>query len=274
VDVINHDSHPSTYAELPGVERIIISERVPHLNYDGALVLECGDARRPELIDLEKLRLVNIDHHVTNQNFGFLNWNDTAAAAVGEMVYRLLREMKIPLNAAIATNLYIALFTDTGSFQYGSTTAESLEIAAALVRAGADPAFAARIIYNSNPYEKIRLLGLVLNTVQRDASGRIAWIRLTEEMLRQSGAKRADTEGLVNYPLSAKEIQISAFLREDGNGNFRVSLRSKGDIDVAAVARKFGGGGHINASGFSASGSYSEVLDKVLQELRPLVIKN
>ncbi len=273
VEVINHDPHPSTYAELPGIEKIVIANQVPDLKYDGALVLECGDAKRPELADLEQLRLVNIDHHVTNQNFGFLNWNDTSAAAVGEMVYRLLTEMEVPLDARIATNLYIALFTDTGSFQYRGTTAESLEVAAALVRAGADPAFAARIIYNSNPYEKVRLLASVLSTLQRDPSGQIAWIRLTDAMLKESGANKADTEGLVNYPLSIKEVQVVAFFREDGNGSFRVSLRSKGDIDVSAVAHRFGGGGHPNASGFGLTGSYSEVLEKVLQQLRPLVTR-
>ncbi|HEY3131352.1 MAG TPA: bifunctional oligoribonuclease/PAP phosphatase NrnA [Acidobacteriota bacterium] len=271
VDVVNRDPHPSTYSELPGIEKIIIADRVPHLNYKGAFVLECGDPQRPELPDLEKLPLVNIDHHVTNQNFGFLNWNDTSAAAVGEMIYRLLREMNVPLDSSIATNLYIALFTDTGSFQYRGTTAESLETAAALVRAGADPTFAARIIYNSNPYGKIRLLGLVLTTLQRDQSGRIAWICLSEAMLKESGANKADTEGLVSYPLSVKDVQVVAFLREDGNGTFRVSLRSKGEIDVAAVAHRFGGGGHVNAAGFSLTGPYSEALEKVLQQLRPLV---
>ncbi|MBI3939860.1 MAG: bifunctional oligoribonuclease/PAP phosphatase NrnA [Acidobacteria bacterium] len=272
VDVVNHDPHPSTYSELPGIERILISDRVPHLEYDAAFVLECGDMGRPELRGLEKLRVINIDHHITNQNFGEFNWNDTSAAAAGEMIYRLLRQAGIPVDARIATNLYVALFTDTGSFQYRGTTAQTLETAADLVRAGADPSFAARIIYNSNPYEKIRLLGMVLTTLRRDPSGRIAWIRLTQEMLRESGANKADTEGLVNYPLSIQEVQVVAFIREGGEGSFRVSLRSKGDVDVAAVAHRFGGGGHVNASGFELNGLYDEVLETVLQQLRPLVI--
>jgi phosphoesterase RecJ-like protein len=144
-------------------------------------------------------------------------------------------------------------------------------MAAALVRAGADPTFASRIIYNSNPWGKIRLMGIVLNTMQRDPSGRIAWIRVTEEMVRESGAGRGDTEGLVNYPLSARDVRVSAFIREAGTGKFRISLRSKGSVDVAAVAHRFGGGGHINASGFELSGAYADVLETVLRELRPLV---
>jgi phosphoesterase RecJ-like protein len=271
VDVVNHDPHPSTYEELPGIGGILVSDCVPHYDYDGAFVLECGEVERPELEGLEKLRVVNIDHHVTNREFGELNWNDVSAGAVGEMVYRLLREAGIAVDAAIATNLYIALFTDTGSFQYKGTTAATLEIAADLVRAGADPTFAARIIYNNNPYEKLRLLAAVLSTLQRDVSGRIAWICLTEAMLRESGARKADTEGLVNYPLTVGEIQTVAFIREAGNGFFRISLRSKGNIDVAAVAQRFGGGGHVNASGFELRGAYEDVLRRVLDQLRPLV---
>ncbi|MBI2821566.1 MAG: bifunctional oligoribonuclease/PAP phosphatase NrnA [Acidobacteria bacterium] len=271
VDVVNRDPHPSTYSELPGIERIVIADRVPHRNYDGAFVLECGDVERPELADLDKLPIVNIDHHVTNGNFGQLNWNDPAAAAVGEMIYRLLNYSGIALDTRMATNLYIALFTDTGSFQYAGTTAETLEVAAVLVRAGADPTFAARIIYNSNPYERIRLLGLVLNTLQRDPTGRIAWIWLTAAILQQSGAGKGDTEGLVNYPLSIKDVMVAAFIRDSGKGSFRISLRSKGKLDVAAVAQRFGGGGHLNAAGFELKGSQEEVLQTVLDHLRPLV---
>jgi len=271
VEVINRDPHPSVYAELPGIEKILISDRVPHLNYDAGIVLECGDSSRPELADLDRLRLINIDHHVTNRGFGFLNWNDVTAAAVGQLVFYLLQQLHVPLDASIAANLYIALFTDTGSFQYKGTTAESLEVASSLLGAGADPTFAARIIYNSNPYEKLKLMGIVLNTLQRDSSGRIAWIVMTDEMLRQAGAQKSDTEGLVNYPLSVRDVRIAAFLRQDGEGKFRISLRSKDDIDVAAVAERFGGGGHANAAGFSLSGSFDQVLTAVLEHLRPLV---
>ncbi|HEY2931737.1 MAG TPA: bifunctional oligoribonuclease/PAP phosphatase NrnA [Acidobacteriota bacterium] len=271
VEVVNSDPHPSIYAELPGIEKILIRDRVPHLDFDAGIVLECGDAQRPEVADLDRLRLINIDHHQTNRKFGFLNWNDVSAAAVGQLIYYLLRELDIPMNIAIANNLYVALFTDTGSFQYSGTTAESLEVASALVRAGVDPTFAARIIYNSNPYEKVKLMGMVLNTLQRDAGGQIAWIFLTDEMLRQSGAQKSDTEGLVNYPLSVKDVRIAAFFREDGEGKFRISLRSKDDIDVARVAQHFGGGGHTNAAGFGLSGTCDQVVKTVLDHLLPLV---
>ena len=270
-EVVLHDPHPSTYDELPGIERIQVSDRVPDRNYDAAIVLECGDPGRPELAGLEKRVMVNIDHHVTNTCFGAVNWKDTSAAAVGEMVLSLLRHMGARIDAAVATNLYIALFTDTGSFQFAGTTPQCLEAAASLIRAGADPTFAARIVYNSNTHEKVKLLGLVVATMERDESGRIAWVRLTDEMLRQTGARSNEAEGLVNYPLSVKDVRISAFIREDGPDSYRVSLRSKGEIDVAAVAHRFSGGGHPNASGFSISGTYPQVLQAILQELRPLV---
>jgi phosphoesterase RecJ-like protein len=270
-EVVNHDPHPATYDELPGIDRILVSDSAPQRNYDAAIVLECGDVARTEVSGLDKIPLVNIDHHVTNSNFGVVNWNDTSAAAVGEMVFRLLQTLGARIDPAVATNLYIALFTDTGSFQYGGTTPQSLETAAALVRLGADPSFAARIVYNSNPYEKIQLLGLVLQTMERDVSGRIAWIRLTDEMLLRCGAQSSDAEGFVNYPLSVKEVRVSAFIRENGPGAYRVSLRSKGSIDVATVAHRFGGGGHTNASGLSMTGGYSQVVQELLRELAPLV---
>jgi len=260
--VFNADPHSRPYHFLPGIEKIQVTDRIDG-KYDGLFMLECGDLERPGLKGLDQYLIINIDHHHKTEPFGTLNWVDPTAAAAGEMIYQLAHELKVAITPEAATNLYVALFTDTGSFQYSNTTAQTLLIAGDLVRLGADPAAIARSVHMTQPITRIQLLGLLLKSLQVHTSGKIASISLTQEMLSETGAAMNDTEGVVDYPLSIDGVEIAAFLREESNGRCRISLRSKNLYDVSSVAELFGGGGHKNAAGL--------VIEKDLKEAHTIV---
>lgn len=270
VDVVNADPVPRMYECLPGIEGVIVSRQVSS-SHDALIVLECSDLKRTGIKGLEGLAAVNIDHHLKNDEFGELNWVDPNAAAVGEMVYLLLDEMGVRISPEIASNLYVALLTDTGSFRFANTTAETFRIAGQLVGAGADPAQLAQSVLMNQPESRLRLLCRVLNSIEFDTSGKLAWLSLTQEMLETTGSSADDSEGMVNYALSVNGVRVCAFFKEEQDQIYRVSLRSRGKEDVSEVARQFGGGGHRNAAGMSLQGPFEEVKNRVLDCLRSLV---
>ena len=268
--VYNADGHPQAFSSMPGIEQIRTTD---HLSgqYEAIFVLECNDLSRPKLANLSRYYSINIDHHPGTRPFGNLNWVDTSAAAVGEMIYRLIRGLDVPLTPEISTNLYVAILTDTGSFQFSNTRAETFQIAGELVARGANPGRIAQAVYMSQPHSKVRLLARVLGTLQLHPSKKIAWILLTQEMLKQAAASVNETEGMVNYALFLEGVEMAAFFREENQEHFRVSLRSKREHDVGAVARRFGGGGHRATAGLSMEGPFSEVSDRVIGELERLL---
>src|SRR5205085_4010335 len=215
---------------------------------------------------LESHFLINIDHHKSGRNFAHVNWIDPKAVATAEMVYRLARHAKVKISPEIATCLYTAVLTDTGAFMFEGTNEHTFELARELVLAGADPARCARHIYFGHSTAKLRLLGAALSALQRE--GWLAWIWVTQEQMDRVGAKEEDCEGLVNYALSIGDVEVAAFFRELPDGRFRVSLRSKGKLDVARVAENFGGGGHECASGCAVEGPLAEAVRQVLSQLR------
>ena len=268
-DVFNSDPHPPPYHFLPGIENVRVSDRIEG-EYDALVLLECNDLDRPGLQGLDRYYTVNIDHHPKTGFYGDLNWVDPSAAAVGELVYELVLEMGVTLTPAMSTNLYVALFTDTGSFQYSNTRAETFLIAGDLIQHGADPAAIARSLHMNQPRSRIQLLGLLLETLDVHPSGKIASISLTREMLRKTGAAPNDTEGIVNYPLSIEGVEVAAFFREEQDQGCRVSLRSKSLRDVSAVAELFGGGGHKSAAGLFLETSLAEAKETITGELEKL----
>lgn len=269
-EVIIHDPVPHSYLKLPGAEDIRVTQAIDR-QYDAVFVIECSDIRRPGLKDLDKQLVVNIDHHSTCAMFGTINWIDATASAVGEMIYNLCKATGVRVTKEIAECVYTALITDTGSFHYSNTTERTFKVASELVRAGVKPAKIAQAVFASYPWRKIELLGKVLATAQRDATGRIAWMRHTLEMQNGSGANEEDGEGFVNYPLTAGEVEAVALLKETAPGIYRTSLRSKGDINVARVAEKFGGGGHRNAAGCTLTGDWDEAERAVVSLLQEAI---
>ena len=253
VRIVNADPASPPLMAFPGVADIEIATAVDG-EYDAALIMECGDLARTGVEGLDRSFVVNIDHHPGNTGYGQINWFDSSAAACGEMVYDLVGALGVPLSCEIATHVYLAILTDTGSFHYSSISPRTFEICRATLEAGVNPVLVARHVYDSNSMGRLRLFGAVLNAMQLDASGRIAILYLDDAMARAAGGTYEDTEGLINLPLTVKEIQAVVFFKRLEGDQYRVSMRSKHDIDIGAVAKEFGGGGHKNAAGCSAAG--------------------
>ena len=264
VDVVNADPAPPPIMQFPGVPEIRIAPSVDGA-YDAAIVMECGDLGRTGVSGLDRAFVINIDHHQGNTNYGALNWFDATAAACGEMVFDLVQALDVPLTHDIATHVYLAILTDTGSFHYSNISPRTFDICKACLAAGVDPVAVARSVYDSNNMGRLKLFGAVLSAMQIDASGRIAIVYLDHEMARAAGGTYEDTEGLINLPLTVKEIQAVVFFKQIEGESYRVSMRSKGEIDIAAVAKEFGGGGHKNAAGCSAAGGI-DTLQKLFVE--------
>ena len=270
VEVIMRDSAPHAYRQLPGADLIRVTPAVDR-EYDGVFVIECSDIDRPGLLDLEKQFVVNIDHHTSTVLFGTINWIDSTASAVGEMIYNLCKATGVRVTVEIAECVYTALLTDTGSFHYSNTSERTFKIASELVRTGVRPAKTAEAIYGNYQWPKIELLGQVLSTAKRDESGRIAWMRQTLEMQQRTSACEEDTDGFVNLPLTVGDVYAVALFKECSPGVYRTSLRSKGEVNVAKVAEHFGGGGHRNAAGCTLRGTWDEIENQILPLLQDAV---
>ena len=263
-EVVLRDGVPRIYHSLPYADKVVKAERV-NGNYQAAIILECDSIQRTRLQGLEDRFLINIDHHASARPFAHVNWIDPKAVATAEMIYRLAREAGVQISAEIATCLYTAVLTDTGSFMFAGTNEHTFELARELVLAGADPARCARNIYFGHSTAKMRLLGAALSKLQRE--GPLGWISVSQEQMERCQAREEDCEGLVNYALSIHDVEVAAFFRELPDSRFRVSLRSKGGYDVAAIAQRFGGGGHRCASGCSLDGPLSAAAAAIRTEL-------
>src|SRR5437868_91371 len=263
--VVMYDPVPVIYRRLPFTESVIHASEVSN-GFDAAIILECDSVQRTRLQGLDGRFLINIDHHSTGRRFAHVNWIDPHACAVAEMVYRLARQAGVPICAEIATCLYTAVLTDTGSFSYVGTNERTFALARELVLCGADPARTAQGIYFSHPASKMRLLGSALSTLHRE--GNVAWMWVTRVDMERFEAMDEDCEGLVNYALAIEGVEVAIFFRELADHRHRVSLRSKGKVNVATVAAHFGGGGHERASGCSVDGALSVAIERVMAQLR------
>ncbi len=263
-EVIVRGDIPVSYRSLPGADGIRDVETLDK-QYDAVFVIECSDLERPGIKGLENQFTVNIDHHATSAHFGTINWIDSTASAVGEMIFNLCKAIGGRVTREIAECVYMALVTDTGSFHFSNTTDRTLKVASELIKAGAKPATISEAVYNNYPWSRIELMRQVLGTVRRDESGKVAMLRQTLEMRKIASAVDGDNNGFVNIPLAAREVLAVVYMREVGPDEYRVSLRSKGDINVAKVAEKFGGGGHRNAAGLRVEGVW-DVKERELVE--------
>jgi phosphoesterase RecJ-like protein len=258
VRLVNHDAPPGPLQVFPGVTNIEVASRIDDPG-DAVIVMECGDLSRTGVEGFERGFVINIDHHLGNTNFGAINWFDASAAACGEMVFDLITELGVTLTLEIAIHVYIAILTDTGSFHYSSISPRTFDICRQCMEAGIDPPAIARAIFDSNNLGRLKLFGAVLSKMDLDASGRVATVYVDQQLAHDCGGTYEDTEGIVNLPLTVKEIEAVAFFKEAGPEDWRVSMRSKGDVDVNAIAKEFGGGGHKNASGCSARGTLPQL---------------
>jgi len=260
----NIDPVPEIYRFLPASSRIKTGSTVEG-RYDAILVLD-ADPPRTGLFDgnYPADTRINIDHHITNPAEWPLTWLAPSASATGEMVYELIQRLGIPMDREIALCLYTAIFTDTGSFRYSNTTPKSMRIAADLIEAGADPWLVTENVYESFAYRRIKLLGNVLAGVERTEDGRIAWVVVTEELFRRFGASSEDTENFINFVRSTKGVEVAILFRQTAALQYKISLRSKGRVDLSGLAQSLGGGGHKNAAGSTVDGTLDEVKERVI----------
>lgn len=269
--VWSRDEVPKLYRPLAGSDRIHVGDSPPKgfpESFDAIITLECPSLDRTGLDDqLTGLPILNIDHHLGNEHYGDINWVDTAAPSLGEMIYRIGRGLMVKLDQETATALYLTLVTDTGGFRFSNSTPEAFSAAAALVSEGAQPPQVAQWLYESQPESAIRLLGEMLQTLELHGE-RVATAILTREMFERVGAGAADTEGLIDYPRSIAGVEAVALLRQVEENQFKVSLRSRGEVNVEKIARQNGGGGHRNAAGFLAEGPLEALRARVIEELQ------
>ena len=258
VRVVSSDMPAPPLLAQPGVGGIIVTDRVDDPG-DAVIVMECGDLKRTGVAGLDAGFVINVDHHPGNTFYGAMNWIDESAAACGEMVFQLVEALGVRLTPEIANHVYVAILTDTGSFHYSNITPRTFDICRQCVEAGISPPAIARSIFDSNNLGRLKLFGAVLSRMELDPTGRIALISVDQQLADNCGGTYEDTEGINNLPLTVKEIIAVAFFKEAEDGQWRVSLRSKEDVDVNAVAKALGGGGHRNASGCTVHGTLPEL---------------
>src|SRR6516162_278272 len=265
-DVVHSDPAPGPLMQFPGVRDIQVMPQVGN-HYDAAIVMECGDLGRTGVAGLDRFFLINIDHHPGNVGYGRLNWFNPDAAACGEMVFDLVKALGAPLTPEVAIHVYLAILTDTGSFHYANISPRTFEICKEALEAGVDPVAVARNVYDSNNMGRLKLFGAVLSAMQIDPSGRVAIVYLDHEMARAAGGTYEDTEGLINLPLTVKEIQSVVFFKQNEGEQYRVSMRSKGTIDIGGIAKEFGGGGHRNAAGCTVTGAIDALKKMFIEKI-------
>ena len=266
--VLNADPVPGNLLFLPGADTVVFAE--DGSKYDVAVVVDCGSPERTGRVARELRKcplLVNIDHHRTNGDLGEFSLVDPDAAATGLLIHRVLSAMKFEIGLDVATNIYVAVLTDTGSFHYGSSSPEAFEVAGEMVRRGVDPWAVAEQVYETQSAHRLRLLGRVLDSLDVSSDGRVACITTMCEDLREFASGKDALEGFINYPRSIVGVEVAVSFREEEGSVFRVSFRSKGRVDVSAVAARFGGGGHHNAAGCTVPGTLADVKKRVLEAL-------
>jgi len=262
---------PANLQPFPAVDNLWVTGQVDEA-FDAAVIMECGDLARTGITGLDRSPVLNIDHHPGNTRYGVVNWVDESAAACGELVYVLITALGAPVTADVATHIYLAILTDTGSFHFSHLSPRTFDIAARCVEAGARPEWIARTHYDSHRMARVHLFGSVLSGMVVDPSGQIALLTMTPDMAADAGGSYDDTEGLINFPLSVKDVRAVAFFRQaDRPEQWRVSLRSKGAVDVGALATTRGGGGHRNAAACSLTGPIEALRAELMQALTAAV---
>ncbi|WP_243371159.1 bifunctional oligoribonuclease/PAP phosphatase NrnA [Geotalea sp. SG265] len=258
------DPVPDIYQFLPLADKVV--NGLPPRHYDVCFVLDVGELRRAgtAITSCRTIgKFVNIDHHLNCEQFGAINYVDTKACATGALIYRIIEGAGQQINYDIALCIYTAVITDTGSFRYSNANPEAFAIAAKMVEKGINAWDVAEKLYESQPQNRLQLLALALATLSFSPFGDYASIAVTLDMYRQCNASAELTDGFVNYPRSIKGVEVAVFFREIREGLFKVGFRSKGKVDVSALAAAFSGGGHHNAAGCTVEGTLSAVKEKI-----------
>ncbi|MBN1271729.1 MAG: bifunctional oligoribonuclease/PAP phosphatase NrnA [Candidatus Aminicenantes bacterium] len=271
-EIINKDNTPFPFINMPDVKRIKIGQISPQ-GFDMVILLECANVSRSGQKNLDAYFKINIDHHHSNDYYADINWVDPHRSAVAELIFILGETLGIRFTPQMADHLYCAIVSDTGSFQFSNTNAKAFEICHKLILLGASPIKTSEFLFNNNSPEKIKLLGLVLSTLVINKKGNIASITMFKKFLESLNLKEIDTEDITTLARSISGIEIVLFFKEMQKDTFRVSLRSKGNACSACIAERFGGGGHMNAAGFTAKGKYEILKKEIPAKIEKLLTK-
>ncbi len=269
----NESPIPAVYRFLPSVERIV--RHIKKVNtYDTAIILDCGDLSRIGDVSSTVSQIpfiINIDHHVSNTGFGNVQLIDTGACSTAEIVYRLIKQLTVPMDKAIATCLYTGILTDTGSFRFSNTNQTAFAISNEMAALGMEPYDVAQHVYGTYSLGRIKLLNLALDSIEISENGKLSIMTVTRAMLSDTGTQSEDVDGLINYARRIKNVKVAALIHELHNGTceaakadrYHVSLRSDGTVDVANIAGSFGGGGHVSAAGFHIDSTLSKIKTEI-----------
>lgn len=271
--ILNQDRLPRIYNFLPDSDKVHCLEDnyINIKNIDVGIIVDCSNFERIEetyKIFKNIKNIINIDHHNSNKKFGKLNYIDSSASSVGEILYDLIKFINLDLlDEKISTCLYTAIITDTGSFRYSNVSSKTFSVVSDLASQGIKPNLIADNIYNRNTYSGLKLLGKALLTLEVDESNYVSWLTITRDMLNNTEANDEEVEGIIDMARTLENTEVSILFRETKDNKIKVSFRSKGDFNVDKFAGKFNGGGHPNSSGCVCSGKIAEVKEKILSEL-------
>jgi bifunctional oligoribonuclease and PAP phosphatase NrnA len=273
----NEDGMLEKYDFLARAELLITPPSAPE-DFDVAIALDTAVQNRlgttAAAVGHAKL-WINIDHHPSNPRYGDLVCIDPTAPATGQILFELLTNQKLPITPAIAENLYAAISTDTGSFQYPNTTTRTFEIAGELVRCGVDVGRISQLLYENFPRRRIELLRDLLGTMRFGCDGKLAWFSLSQASALALGVLPEDNEGLIDHLRAIRGVIVAIFLEELTDGKVRVSMRSKNEaVDVCAICTQFGGGGHVLAAGARVRGTLPEVEKKIVEQACAAIERN
>jgi len=273
----NEEGMLEKYSFLPGAELLTQPPEAPE-EFDVAIALDTATQNRlgKAAEGVRKAKLwINIDHHRSNPGYGDLVYIDPIAPATGQILFELIATEKLPMTPAVAENLYAAISTDTGSFQYPNTTARTFEIAADLIRVGVNVGRLSQLLYENYPKRRVELLRVLLSTMQFGCDDKLAWFSLSQEMAKSVGVLPEDNEGLIDHLRAIRGVIVAIFFEELPDGKVRVSMRSKNEaVDVCAICQSFGGGGHALAAGARVRGTLSEVSQKVVEKTCDVIRRN
>jgi phosphoesterase RecJ-like protein len=268
--IINKDNTPFPFNHYPDIENIQIGQIAPQ-KFDVIILLECANVDRSGQLDIEGYFKINIDHHYSNDYYADINWVEPKVSAVSEMAIKLAKALDVQITPKIASHLYCGIVSDTGSFQFSNTNADAFKSCYALVTFGASPIEVSERLFNNNPPEKIKLLGLVLSTLQMNETGEIAMITMFKQHLDELNFKEIDTEDITTLTRSIKGVKTVLFFKEMAADTYRVSIRSKGSANAAMIAEHFGGGGHRHAAGFTVTGKHDRLIQDIPSKVQKLL---
>lgn len=269
VKVYLEEEIPYIYNFLPGKQFVEVYKGT-FRSFDVAAALDTGDIERlGERADIFKGAKItaNIDHHNTNSEFAFYNHVQTTSSAVGEIIYQLIKMLGLSLDPDTATCLYVAITTDTGGFRFSNTTAITHQIAGDLINNGVNVSEISQRVFDSTSLEKVKLMGEAINSLELFEGGRVGFITITEDIMKNTGAKEEDCDGIVNIARNINGVEVAVMIRQRGNGELKINFRSKSHVDVSAIAGMYGGGGHKRAAGCTVQGNLEDIRKKVLDDI-------